>query len=234
MICLSFRLCSVRHRSPAANDANQRAVKLQVRLHSRRYGDYRRKFEMYSDATARHLWRTGLGRLVCRQRAPGRDSQHSERAVSQSRNTLRAARRILSRAPTVVFRLARRHPLDRAYRDEPVRGGPVERALSTPVPAPAVRGHPGYPEVRVREPFPPGHLFRAWAAVAHAHGGQPTLTTPGSSRIVFKCLRSGRWPHCVASCLAVSRGGGRVPGRGTGRRCRRCRRACRGAAGFPG
>ena len=69
----------------------------------------------------------------------------------------------------MVFRLARGHALDRAYRDESVRGGPVERAFSTPVPAPAARDHPGYLKVRVREPLPSGHLFGTWAAMAHAH-----------------------------------------------------------------
>ena len=69
----------------------------------------------------------------------------------------------------MVFRLARRHTLDRAYRDEPIRGGAVERALSTPVPAPAVRDNLGCLKARVREPFPPGQLFRSRATVAHAH-----------------------------------------------------------------
>jgi len=45
--------------------------------------------------------------------------------------------------------------------------GLVERAVSTPVPAPAVGTHPGYPKARIWEPVPPGQLFRAWSAVAH-------------------------------------------------------------------
>lgn len=69
--------------------------------------------------------------------------------------------------PAACFRLARRHRHDRAYHDGPVRGGPVERAVSIPVPAPAVRAHPGHPKARVWEPVPPGQLFRIWAAVAH-------------------------------------------------------------------
>jgi hypothetical protein len=60
----SIPTCSVRHRSAAANDANQRALKSQVTPHNRRYDDQRRKFEMYSDATVLHLWRTGLS-SVC-------------------------------------------------------------------------------------------------------------------------------------------------------------------------
>jgi hypothetical protein len=44
-----FRLCSVRRPSAAANDADQRAVKPQVRPHRRRSGNCRRKFEMYFD-----------------------------------------------------------------------------------------------------------------------------------------------------------------------------------------
>jgi hypothetical protein len=69
----------------------------------------------------------------------------------------------------VVSRLARRHRLDWAYRNESVGGGSVERTLSTSVPAPTVRDHPGYPKARIRKGFPPGRLFRAGAAVAHAH-----------------------------------------------------------------
>jgi hypothetical protein len=75
-----------------------------------------------------------------------------------------------AKPPTLVFRLARRHRLDPAYRDcRPVRGGLVERAVCIPVPAPAVRDHTGHPKAGVGEPFPPGQLLRTWAAVAHAH-----------------------------------------------------------------
>jgi hypothetical protein len=58
------------------------------------------------------------------------------------------------------LRLARNHRHDGAYRDGPVRGSSVERAVSTPMPASAVRGHPGYPKARVWQPVPPAQLFR--------------------------------------------------------------------------
>jgi hypothetical protein len=46
---LLFRLCSVRRRSAAANNANQRAVKSQVTRNNRRYSNHCRKFELYFD-----------------------------------------------------------------------------------------------------------------------------------------------------------------------------------------
>lgn len=71
--------------------------------------------------------------------------------------------------PTLISRLACRHLLNRAYRDKPVRSGSVERALSAPVPTPAMRNHTGRLKARIREPFPPRQLFRISADVVHAH-----------------------------------------------------------------
>ena len=85
------------------------------------------------------------------------------------------------------LRLARRHQHDRTYRDRPVCGGPIERAVSTPVPAPAVRAHPGYPKTRVWEAVPPSQLFRIWPTVAHglAHVARLDLNTVKQGRATF-------------------------------------------------
>jgi hypothetical protein len=99
------------------------------------------------------------------ERAPGQEPRRSPVAQGlRARYQLEAAR---AEPVAECLRLARRHPHDRAYRDWPVRGGPVERTVSIPVPAPAVGAHSGYPKARVREPVPPGQLFRAWPTVAH-------------------------------------------------------------------
>jgi hypothetical protein len=82
------------------------------------------------------------------------------------------------------LRLASGHRLDRACRDCPVRGSSVKRAVSTPVPAPALSDHPGYLKARVREQIPPGQLFRAWPTVTHglAHEVRLRSLGPGAHR----------------------------------------------------
>jgi hypothetical protein len=98
-------------------------------------------------------------------------------AVQRSNTEARPGRGLRAREPLEAppaepvaecLRIARRHRHDRAYLDRPVRGGPIERAVSTLVPAPAACGHPGYPKARVRKPVPPGKLFPGWLAVAHS------------------------------------------------------------------